>query len=152
MTTSKVTVREMTEYDIPEIVALGGMMHDESQYRVLEFAPEEVAAMCYKAIDDYSMLAIVAEVDGKIVGMVGAYMTRYQYGYALVAQDHVVYVHPDHRGSLAFYKMIVNYVTWARQKGAEMVFVAQTTGENQEKIEQLYTRIGFEKVGSLYRI
>lgn len=143
-------IRQLTPQDIPSVISLGGRMHEESQFGALTYAPEKVAKKCARSVSDPDMLALVAEKDGEIVGMFGAYVTPYEFGDERIAQDILVYVAPEHRGGMAFVRMIKAYVFWAKEKSAALVFLAQTTGVNQDLVANLYQRLGFTPVGGQF--
>lgn len=143
-------VRQLTEQDIPAVIHLGGRMHEESQYSALTYSPEKVAKKCIRSLYDPDMFALVAENEGEIVGMIGAIVGPYEFGDELIANDMLVYVSIEHRGSMAFIRMIKAYVFWAKEQGAALIFLAQTTGINQELVASLYQRLGFKPVGGQF--
>ena len=143
-------VRELTAKDIPQVIHLGGRMHEESQYSVLEFAPEAVAAVCYQIIDNEDMLGLVAIEGQTVVGMFSARVSTYLYGGELIANDDLLYVSPEYRGSRAFYLLIKEYDNWAWLKGAKMTFLSQTSGVGVETVNNLYARLGFSQVGGIF--
>lgn len=143
-------VREVTEKDIPQIIHLGGRMHEESQYNVLDYAPEKVANVCYQIIDNDNMLGLVVVHETKIVGMFSAYVDEFLYGSDLVAKDTLLYITPEHRGGMAFIKIMNEYQNWAFLNGAKMVFASQTSGIEVDKTSYLYSRLGFERVGGTF--
>lgn len=144
-------VRTMTRQDVPAIIGLGFDMHQESCYRDLDYDPEKIGKLCLQIVDDGSKLALVATKDGQIVGMLGAYITEHFFGSDKTAGDYVVYVRPEHRGSTAFIRLVRAYVAWAKDRGAKDIFVRQSTGMNINAIGDLYTRIGFEIVGYIFK-
>lgn len=143
-------VREVTEKDIPQIIHLGGRMHEESQYSALDFNPATVATMCYQIIDSEDMVGFVAVSGKEVVGMMSADVAPYLYGHELIAKDMLLYVQPEHRGSMAFLEMIKEYENWAFIKGAKLVFLSQTSGIDVEKVNKLYSRLGYDMVGGIH--
>lgn len=141
-------IRLLEAGDIPEVIRLGGMMHEESQYSGLTYNPEKVVMRCRQILTgDNTMLGLVSVQGGEVVGMLGACILPYDYGDELLAHDMLVYVAPDHRGGPDFLRMVKAYVFWAKECGAKMVFLSQTTGINAEKVSSLYERLGFKAVG-----
>lgn len=143
-------IRRLEQLDIPDIIRLGGRMHEESQYGVLAYSPERVADKCYQVTVNLHMFGVVAYSDGSIIGMMGGQVYQYDYGDELIATDILVYVSPAYRGSMAFIKMVRKYVAWAKEQGAKLVFLSQTTGVNQESVSSLYQRLGFKPVGGQF--
>ena len=145
-------IRRMKTSDVPAIIHLGARMHEESQYSILNFLPEKVVEKCHQVINHQQMLGLVAIQDGNIIAMIGGQIAAYEYGDDLVASDILVYVDPAHRASRAFLMLVKGYVQWAKEQGASMIFMSQTTGVNMVAVGNLYTRLGFEPVGGIYRM
>lgn len=146
-------VRSLQPSDVPAIIHLGARMHEESQYSLLNFDPQRVADRCCQIIDSPdTMIGLVAVSAGEIIGMMGGYLAPYDYGDELTASDILVYVKPEHRGSMAFIRLVKKYVTWAKERGAKLIFLSQTTGVNQDLVCNLYTRLGFKPVGGIFSL
>lgn len=143
-------IRSLQPSDVPAIIHLGARMHEESQYSLLNFDPQCVAGRCYQIIDspDTMIGLVVVDYTGHIIGMMGGYLAPYEYGDDLTASDILVYVEPEHRGGKAFFMMVKGYVSWARSKGAKLIFLNQSTGINPEATSHLYQRLGFRPCGS----
>lgn len=144
-------VREMEMADIPEVIRLGAMMHEESAYHTLDLHPEKIAASCIDVMHRDDMLALVAYQHGGLVGMFGGYMTAPLFSRDLVAWDILCYVHPRHRGSRAFWQMAKRYVEWARGR-AKLVFLTTSTGITAARTADIYQRLGFQQVGGVFRL
>lgn len=146
------TIRDLASRDIPEVITLGGMMHEESQYRDLCFYPKRVIDVCRYILDDDQQLGLIAETNNRIVGMLAGYLRPYEYGDAILAHDRLVYVRPGYRGSSAFIRLVRRYVSWAREMGAEQVFLSQSTAVASHRVHGFYRRLGFEYLGSIARM
>jgi len=145
-------IRQLTEADIPQIIHLGRLMHDESQYSYLHFSPDKVIAKCNDALVNPQIQCWVTVKDETVTGMMAGQVFEYEFGQSLIASDILVFVSPEHRGGTAFLRLVKEYIEWSKSLSAEMIFLNQTTGTAQEAVARLYQRIGFESVGGIYRM
>lgn len=146
------TVRDFTHTDIDRLIELGRLAHEESEYRVMTFDENKCRSLCEMIIATPSFIGIVAEKDGQIVGCLVAIVSLAYFSDEKTGGDFLVYVMPEHRGSSAFYRLCQEYVFQARVKGARLIFLRNTTGIMPEKVGEIYERMGFEKVGGIYRM
>jgi len=144
-------IRPITDKDIPGLIHMGADMHNESEYRSLEYSPEKIADLCYAAIKTKDVLGLIA-VDSfrSPIGVLGATVQEAYFSKDKTALDLLVYVTPKHRGSTAFIKLIKHYVTWAQERGASLIFLRQSTGINTDMVENLYKRLGLHHVGGIF--
>jgi len=145
------TIRPMTEKDIPKLVEMGAKAHMESQYKGMKFIPEKFRSFLCQFIGNVYLLCIVAVKDEEIIGAMAGQVDETYFSNELTASDLFVYISPEHRGSRAFYLLCSEYIAWARQKQGRMIFLANTYGYESEKVGDIYQRIGFEQIGGIYR-
>lgn len=145
-------IRPFTSDDIPRLIEIGHMAHEESEYRTMEFSEEKCKHLCRQIILKPEMFGRVAERDGVIVGVaIGGIFPPY-FSSDLNASDLLFYVLPEHRGSRAFYVLCIEFIAWAKISGAKLIFMRNTTGVMPGKVGELYERMGFSKVGGIYRM
>lgn len=145
-------IRTITPADIPAILAMGGLMHDESEYRSLDYAPEKCAALCRSIMANAdTQLGLVAVEGDEHFGMLGAYVTAAYFSDDLVSGDYLVYVRPEFRGTTAFVRMVKRYIEWAKERGAQLIFLRTSTGIESDATAALYQRLGFARVGGVFR-
>jgi GNAT superfamily N-acetyltransferase len=140
----------MTEADIPALIHLGGIMHDESSYRALEYSPEKCAALGYQALVDPALLILTVLDDVKHVGLMICSVQAPEYSEDLIAWDVLTYVDAAYRGSRAALMLISAYREWARVRGAKMIFLRTCTGIDPEKTGKLFEHMGFRHIGGNY--
>lgn len=145
-------IRKLLPEDIPNCIALGKLMHAESCYRDTEYSKQKCMQLGFLAIRDSKHIWLVAEKDMKIIGMLGARINQAYFSYDMIAQDYLVYVLPEYRGSSAFSRMVKQYLKWAIDKEAKLIFLATSTGVDTDRVEQLYNRLGLKKMGALYQL
>lgn len=141
------TIRTATTDDIDELLRLGRLMHAASTYASLPFSNDKTREFFKLAIQVDQALVLVAELDGKPVGMfVGAVGPTY-FTQAQVASDFLLYLQPHARGGNAARQLVDAFEAWAVGKGAAQIRPSASTGGNLEAVVKLYQGAGYEVVG-----
>lgn len=141
-------IREATHEDIPALVDLGRLMHDESpRFRGMAYDPDRVAACMEFCIDSPHGFVRVAEEGGQIVGGFVAGVTPHYSSPDLVACDIAVFMAPWARGGIAVARMAEQYRRWAEAQGATQTLIGVMTGVNVEKTVKLLQRLGWRQAG-----
>jgi GNAT superfamily N-acetyltransferase len=144
-------IRQITYDDIPTLIEIGRKAHEESEYNVMSFNPDKCMRLCEQIINSPAMLGIVTLKDDVIAGVIVAAVYPGYFTDELTASDLLVYVLPGYRGTRAFYRLCIFYITWARLQGAKLIFLRNSTGIEPEKVGKLYERMGFAQVGGIFR-
>lgn len=142
--------RDMEPRDKEQVVALGLKAHEESIYGVIEFSEEKSSLLFDAVVYDAYRCSYVAEKDGVIVGLFLGSLCDYPYGFGIIASDNLVYVNAEHRGSGVFKRLVDRYFAWAKNAGATVILLSQTSGINVDRTEGLYTKLGMAKVGTRF--
>ena len=138
-------LRPMTELDIPAVVDLLQEMHRESpNYSALSYSPDRVAEVCGSAIA--SGYAVVYEVNGEIVGVMGGTVFQPPFSMDLMACDYVMYLKPGNRG-IAAIRLADDYIRWAKQRGVKIIAVGVSAGIDNEYAAKFYEDMGFRRSG-----
>lgn len=145
-------IRQITKDDIPKLIEIGLMCHQESEYSVMSFSANKCIALCERIITEPQMLGMVTVKDSEITGVLVAAAIPAYFSDEINTSDLLVYVPPEYRGTRAFYLLCVSYIGWARTKGARLIFLRNTTGIEADKVGRLYERMGFSQVGGIYRM
>jgi GNAT superfamily N-acetyltransferase len=143
-------IRDATPHDIPALVALGEVMHDESpRFRALTFDGVRLARTLASVIDGAAGFAMVAEKDGEIVGGLCAMVTPHWSSPDLCGCDLALFVRPDARGSLFPARLVRAYVAWAKGLGVKdgHVLIGVMTGVHVESTVALLERLGGRRAG-----
>lgn len=142
------TVRYATEFDTSALVRLGRAMHDESpRFRARQFDEVKALAVSRNVISSPSGCAIVAEKEGEIIGMVGAFVFEHFFGQDKIVSDYVVYVSPGHRGGTLMVRMVKLLEAWAREVGAVELSLGVSTEVEAERTVRLYEQMGYRQSG-----
>ncbi len=67
-----------------------------------------------------------------------------------VAADVIVYIKPEYRGTVAVFKLLRRYVEWAESLGVVSITLGHSVTEINPQIPQMYERIGFRRVGTMF--
>ena len=143
-------IRPATHSDVPEVVRLAATMHLESRYHDLPFNGQKFSALVRRLIDNTAGMVAVAERDGEIIGAIAGLVTEHYFSDALVSYEFGLYVLPEHRGTLAGYRLAKTYVAWARERGATVIDMSITTGITTERTGQIYERLGLVQTGVIF--
>lgn len=144
-------IRPATYADIPRIVALGHLLHDESSYRTLSFDPVKVSDFLASLIAGAGVV-FVAERNNEVIGGMAGGCGEHWFTQDLVAFDYSVFIEPGKRHGITASKLIRAFVEWAKLRGAKQVNVGITTNINVEATSRLYKYNGFQDGGVLFRM
>ena len=145
-------IRTATEADLPRLVEMARDMHAESpRYRHLDFSAEKTARAILTLLTHAEGVAVVAEKEGHIVGMLGGFVTEHFFGRDKVACDLGLYVVPDERGSSLAPRLVRAFESWAREAGAADCVMGVSTEVMAERTAALYERMGYVMSGFTMR-
>lgn len=141
--------------DINEMVELGAMMAEEGAYHALQYSRDKTRLLGARILNDVKeeeFFAHVARIDGLIRAMMIAQLMPFYFSDQLIAQDLLLYVHPDFRGGTSAPRLLKNYIRWAKARGAAELCLGVTAGIANETAGRLYRANGFEHVGHIYKM
>ena len=125
-----VEIRRMTLDDLPAVIAL-----DQLSFSL----PWPERSFRFELTDNQASRCWVAELDGKIVGMIVAWM--------LVDEAHVATIatHPDHRRQGVARKLLKYALRYMSKEGAVTSFLE--VRESNSAAQEMYRQFGYEEVG-----
>jgi GNAT superfamily N-acetyltransferase len=145
-------IRNIEAEDIPELVQLGFNMAKESDYVNDGYDFDKVEDLFDQVIQEDRFCGAVSVSDvGEIRGMFVGMLTEQFFSNNTLTTDLFLYVKPEYRGKRDGYQLIINYLEWAKEIGADTIMMGITTGIHEEKTGELYKKLGFCYCGSLYR-
>jgi [ribosomal protein S18]-alanine N-acetyltransferase len=123
-------IRRMTLDDVPAVVAL-----DQHSFSL----PWPERSFRFELTDNPNSRCWVAEVDGRIVGTIIAWL--------LVDEAHIATIatHPDHRRQGIARKLLTYALRYMSREGAVTSFLE--VRENNTAAQEMYRRFGYEAVG-----
>lgn len=146
-------IRDATHDDVPHLVDLGRLMHEESpEFRGMGYAPEKVERMLRTLIDSPLGFVRVIERHGHLAGGMVAAASEHWCSCALVAFDISLFVAPAHRGGMEAAALLRAYRSWAKAIGARRATAGISTGVMVQATESLYRAIGLRYVGPLFDV
>ena len=92
-------------------------------------------------------LALIACHGVKIVGFTVGIVHESIFNDRLRVSDIGVFVVEEYRRSTIARDLIKQLETWAREQGAEEIWLGQTTGDNPELVAKYYNRLGYKTQG-----
>lgn len=144
-------IRTGEKKDTEQLWELAKQAHRETRYSRFPMDRNFVEFQyTYGVEHPYEQTTIVAEVEGKIVGFIMAFVRSFWFGPARAAHDLMLYVHPDFRNSSAAPRLVDAYVKWAKHVGAEDIWLGTTTGIREYDVGRFFERQGFTRLGGVY--
>lgn len=143
-------IRNATLQDIPALVALGWLMHEESIYAPYSYDPNKVTEMIEALVTTRFGIALVAEIDGKVIGGFIGTVVEHWFGHDTVASDLALFIDPEHRAGSTGLKLIKKYIETAREKNASQIMLANSTGYKSDRVAKLFEAMGFKRRGFVF--
>lgn len=138
------TVRKATHEDISTILEMGRDMHAESpRFRDLHYSEQKVADRAHHLVIGFEGGLLVAEIEGKIVGMLAFFVGEHFFGRDKFAADMCVYVKPEHRGSTVFFRLVGAFEAWATALGVKELILGTSTGVNTDLTVRALQKVGY---------
>jgi hypothetical protein len=143
-------IRPATEADIPRIVELGRMLHQESdEYRDISYDGEKVAETMRGLIDGSGVIFLY-EQDGQIRGGLAGTLGEFWFSREKVSGDFSLFVEPEARNGMIAVKLVLAFRVWSKLCGARRLNMGVTTGIQEYGTSRLYTSLGLRRTGTLF--
>lgn len=140
-------IRQARTADLPQLMALGKRLIELTPYAEVKIDTLTAAQTLGQCINSAFGIALVAEHDGKITGLLLGAAVPLWFSKSRSATDIVTYAETPGDG----YRMIRRFVTWAWSLPLVIeVTMAQSSGVEIERTAQLYERAGLARVGAIY--
>lgn len=140
-------VREATRDDVGAVMEMGRAMHAESpSLRGLDYDEAKVLNLIeFLIANPNSGGVLVAEIEGKIGGMLLFFVAEHFFGKDKYASDLCVYLRPEHRGGRGFLRLIRAFETRAGELGVAEKLLGISTGVHPERTAAALTRLGYDR-------
>lgn len=139
-------IRLAVEADVDTLIVMGRAMHAESpRYRGRAFSDDKLRGLAARLIGmqpDQAAL-IVATEGGELVGMFVALAVQDWFGDDWHLSELAVYVKPEHRGGMAFFRLVRAAERWAAGRGLPELEVGVSTGVASDAAVCAYQRLGY---------
>lgn len=145
-------IRAASSDDIPELVAMAAAMHAESPvYRSVPFVSEDMAAFLMVRLENDMGRIFIYIKDGAIAGMVGGMLVPFMFNFSEgFAADFGFYVRPEYRGGRILWLLLLEFETWARERGFKRFKLGESTGVASEIVGQLLNKLGYNQSGTVF--
>lgn len=146
-------VREATLLDVPWLLELAQRYSEEvGDYGGIRYDADKGAQAAMWAINDPSGAILLVHDGRAFCGLLWAYCGPcFPWSSDIAAQDFILYVAPEYRGSFAAPLMIRRYKQWAVEKGARVVSLSIASGIETDRAMRLFRRLGFDPVAQQAR-
>ena len=139
-------IRKAYKSDIPVMLELAMELFIDSTYKHVTPSIARIKTTFETMID--AGFAMVAVIDGKIVGgMIGDVYTPW-YTLDKLGIDYSIFVLPKHRNGLIAFKLIKAFENWCISNGAKQIRIGIGTGD--KNVSRLYEKLGFDIVGTAH--
>lgn len=152
--TRRFAIRQYNKSDIDDCVRFGRLMHGESAFFDIPFEESIVRGLLNLAVDKEQYYGIVARDanSNELIGFGLYFLGPYFFSSKGAVYDMVTYVVPSWRGSTLGKRLITHAERWGKDKGAYEVILGTTTKINTEMVEKFYEALGYDRVGSVYKL
>lgn len=141
-------LRMATVDDLPAIVVLGRVMHEESSFAPMDYDVDRVKETISDLMNKSQFVVVAEDTNGEVIGGMAGMVTQSWFGRDMVANDLALFVASDARGGMAAIKMMKAFVHWAKLAGAKQIRPGVTTGH--ARAEKLFERLGFARCGASF--
>lgn len=132
---------------------------------ILDLCPEYAKASGFEALAGYDTEAfrrtlealirglgvlLVAESGGRVVGMAGAFVTRWYFSPRIMAQQAILWVKPEHRKGAFGARLVRELEAACIKAGAQAIVMTSLDGLNGGKLGKLYERCGYAPLEQHY--
>lgn len=147
-----VTVRPLTEADIPAYVEMAAEFHAACPVSdIMPFDPVGAQSFLASSLDNPTMGVWLSEIDDEIVGICAAVVYPMYFSPAnTAAQELWWWLTPAARGSGAAQLMFKKIEEWAKASGAAALFMIALHDDNVERMAKLYGRAGLKPMERSY--
>lgn len=146
-----VTIRRYRLTDIDAILDLvESFLHQEragvvNHFNYLDFDRAKVYDILNRRISDKDFFCSVVVENDKIVGGLAGSVDELVFSRQLFAVEWLLYFTPSFSSVRVVLRLITSFVTWAKERNAMEVQIANSSGFKQEKFASLMKLAGFSQ-------
>jgi hypothetical protein len=142
----QITLKIAEHEDIPDIFRMCLSFKEASPYSFLPTSESRIRQTIYDLIegDRTRRIVILAQQDGRNVGMVAGVANEFLFSDALVSGELVWWVDEAYRKGMSHGRDLHQaFEFWSQKIGAHVVTMALLAGDNAAKVAKLYERQGY---------
>lgn len=154
MSTGRIAIRPARLGDFEAFMVLARAMHAESRFSRYPIDETKIKEQFVVHVEKTAVacLLLAERDDGRLVGMLGGYVTDFFFSAARMAQDRVFFVLPEARGGSAAVRLLAAFRRWAENRGAEELSINMSVAVDMERFNRLMTHLGFSCCGSNFHL
>jgi RimJ/RimL family protein N-acetyltransferase len=133
-------------------VSLLTSFHSESAYSKIPLSELKLKNFLLRHVESELSIVIFIIKDGEPIGLMIGTISWYFFSEEKIAEDLILYVIKEHRGAMSVLRAVKKYISWAKEQNVAEISIATSVRIREDKIGKLYERLGFEKVGEIYKI
>jgi hypothetical protein len=139
--------RRANKQDVIPLVKFAKRMHPTTTFAHVPFNPPLFRSNLRKVLEHPNADVLIAtRTDGEICGLLIAWAEPLLWSHQMFATD--VHFVAEAGGD----QLLREFTRWARKKNCVEAGVGTFNGADEDRIEKLYNRIGFETVGRTFRM
>jgi len=145
------TIRHATISDIDNIIDLCTEMHNEGYYKNISIVYSKLKIYILEKINNNNSLILILESHSSTIGMFIADIVEYFFSDETISIDNLFFITKPERKFNGAKKLLDAYFEWAIAHNVKEITLSTTNGVEVEKIEKMYSKLGFTKVGIMYK-
>jgi GNAT superfamily N-acetyltransferase len=147
-------VRDAILSDAMDIAELLSGFHTESRYgqSELEFCKDTMLRTVIGFLENVPETFCKVVVSGsKLTGLLLADYAPIPFAKGVFSRVAFFYIAPAYRGGMSAFRMLKQYVQWAKELGAREIHGGTSSGVSPRRTVGLYEKLGFEEAGHTMR-
>lgn len=145
-----VLVRLAMPEDEAAVLALAKMQVEETLPH-LDYDEDVTRATFRDSMDHADPTIFVAEIQGEVVGYAVCLLEGYAFTSGLFVVLEALYVRPESRGSRAAFALVNEFDRWGDLLKAREKILGVANGQDIERKDRFFSRLGFKCVGGYYK-
>ena len=143
---------QLMDEDLEQLLTIGEEVVKESpHYRHKKFDRSKLSKVLLATrVHPNKIFITYSKKEGRIEGVILGRISEQYFSDELVASDMVMFVKPEHRGSPLFVRLFKNFEKWSKDNKATSIVIGHTTGINMDKVQGMYTRLGYNTMGYIF--
>jgi len=126
-------------------------MHKEGYYQNIEIDILKLRKYLSQKICSDKALVLLLKADDMMIGFFVAEIIEYFFSRERLAMDSLFFIIKKKRKSIGAIKLLKVYFEWVKLHNVKEITLSSTNGVEVEKIEKLYVKLGFKRVGIMYK-
>lgn len=142
----------LMDEDLEQLLDISEQMHQEApHFKNKKFDRSKMSKILLATkTHPNKMFLTYSKNNGVIEGGILGRISEQYFSDELVAGDMAMFVKPEHRGSILFVRLFKNFEKWSKDNKATSIVIGHTTGINMDKVQGMYTRLGYNTMGYVF--